>query len=201
MPSPNSWVCEQERVLITSPAIEVVERECRSSEDARSHKFYLLRSRDWCNIIPVTEDGKVVLVKQYRIGISEHTLEVPGGITDPSETDPQDSAIREMCEETGYVPLPGSRCVRLGWTHPNPAILNNRCHAFVVGPVRREKAQNLDSGEMIEVIEIPIDEIQNYILSGEITHSLMLNTFFLLALKEGCGSDALASGLRKFTGR
>src|SRR4051794_9571512 len=124
----NTWVCEREETLLKSPVMEIVQRDCTSSEDQRLHRFYLLKSKDWCNIIPITEDGKVVLVKQYRIGISDHTLELPGGIADVSSESLKDAAIRELAEETGYVPLPGARCEELGWTHPNPAILDNRVH-------------------------------------------------------------------------
>jgi len=198
-PTKNTWICEEEKTLISSPVIEIIQRNCRSSEDERKYVFYLMRSRDWCNIIPITEDGKVVMVKQYRIGISDHTLEVPGGVSDPGDQDCEAAAIREMKEETGYTPLPGAQCLKLGWTFPNPAILDNRCYSYVIGPVRKATDQKLDHGEMIEVVEIPISEIPDRILKGEISHALMLNTFFLLALKSEEASKALLGELTRFT--
>lgn len=195
----NSWICESERTIVDSPVMSIVERHCKSSEDERRHKFYLFRSKDWCNIIPVTEDGKIVFVKQYRIGISEHTLEIPGGVMDPTDPDPQAAAIREMTEETGYEPVGNFRCEKLGWTFPNPAIQDNRCHSFIVGPVKKTRDQKLDMGEMIEVIEVAVDEISDRILNGEITHALMLNTFFFATLKRTPGSQSLADQLRSFT--
>lgn len=195
----NTWICEAEKTLITSPNMEIVERSCRSSEDEKKYKFYLLRSRDWCNIIPVTEDGKVVFVKQYRIGINEHTVELPGGVADSHDVDCQAAAIREMEEETGYTPAPGAQCLALGSAFPNPAILNNRCHSYIIGPVRKSTSQNLDPGEMIEVVEIPISEIPEKILKGEINHALMLNTFFLLTLQSKEASRALMNELHRFT--
>jgi 8-oxo-dGTP pyrophosphatase MutT (NUDIX family) len=178
--------------------MSIVERQCRSSEDDRRHRFYLFKSQDWCNIIPVTEDGKVVFVRQFRIGINAHTLEVPGGVMDPTDQDPQAAAIREMIEETGYEPIENFRCMDLGWTFPNPAIQDNRCHSFIVGPVRKTRAQNLDAGEMIEIVEIPIDEIPDRILNGEITHALMLNTFFFAALKSQNANRVLTDQLKIF---
>ena len=198
-PGQNKWICLDEKKLLESPVMEIIQRDCKSSEDDRVHRFYLLKSRDWCNIIPITEDGKVVMVRQYRIGISEHTLEVPGGVSDPEDHDLQAAAIRELTEETGYVPMPGARCVPIGWSHPNPAMINNRVHSFVIGPVRRDQTQNLDDGEMIDVVEVPLEEIADRILRGEITHALMLNTFFFLLLKDPKASALVAGCLRDFT--
>jgi ADP-ribose pyrophosphatase len=95
-PPKNTWICTSEKKILTSPVMEIIEQDCRSSEDDRFHRFYLLRSKDWCNIIPITHDGKVVFVKQFRIGISQHTLEVPGGIIDPNDRDLEAAAIREI---------------------------------------------------------------------------------------------------------
>jgi ADP-ribose pyrophosphatase len=195
----NRWITETEKEIISSPVMTMVQRESRSSEDGRFHRFYLLKSRDWCNIIPVTETGKVVLVKQHRIGIDEHTLEVPGGVADPTDPDLLAAALRELAEETGYVPLPGAKSQVLGWTHPNPAILNNRCHSFIVGPVRKERPTQLDAGEMIETLEVSFAEIPELIQQGEITHALMLNTFFFLALQSDGGRRALTEQLAAFT--
>lgn len=194
----NAWICETEKNLLTSPIMSIVQQQCRSSEDGRLHTFYLFRSRDWCHIIPITEDGKIVMVKQHRIGIAQQTLEIPGGVTDPSDVDTQAAAIREMEEETGYAPLPGARVLPLGWAFPNPAIQDNRCHSFVVGPVRRKGPQRLDPAEMIEVVEVPIAELPARILGGEFTHALMLNAFLFLLLKNPEGSALLAQELQAF---
>jgi ADP-ribose pyrophosphatase len=198
-PKKNSWICQSEKTLLSSPFMKLVERKCQSSEDQREFTFFVLKSRDWCNIIPVTEDGNVVLVRQFRAGISEHTLEVPGGVTDSTDADSMKAAIREMEEETGYTLLPDAQCIELGWNYPNPAIFDNRCYSYVVGPVKKTQIQNLDPGEMIEVIEVPISELPERILRGEISHSLMLNTFFLLALRSESASAALKSELNKLT--
>jgi ADP-ribose pyrophosphatase len=178
----NEWITEADRTLLESPIMSVHELSCRSSEDSRSMKFYTLKSRDWCNIIPITEDGKVILVKQFRIGVARHTLEIPGGVADPTDGDIQTTALREMTEETGYVPLPGAQCKRLGSVYSNPAIQNNRTYSLIVGPVRKERNQNLDPGEMIEIIEVPFSEIPKMLLDGRIEHGLMLNTFFFLLM-------------------
>ena len=111
---------------------------------------------------------------------------------------PLSAAVRELEEETGYVPLPGARSDALGWAWPNPAIQNNRVHSFIVGPVRRAKAQNLDPGEMIDVVEVDLEAIPGMILGGEIRHALILNAFFQLLLKDGAAGGALVESLRRY---
>lgn len=196
----NSWIRETEEIVIDSPVMQIYRQKRSSTENQRqSHNFYVMRSRDWCNVIPVTEEGNLVLIRQYRVGIENHTLELPGGVADASDETPMATAIREMTEETGYLPTPEARCEPLGWAHPNPAIQNNRCHSFIVGPVRKEKEQKLDPSEMIEVIEVPIAEAIGYLREGRISHALMLNTFFHLLLKHGSG-ESLTRLLRGFSG-
>jgi ADP-ribose pyrophosphatase len=194
------WIQESERALLSSPFMSLFELSCRSrAEPEKRHRFYVMRSRDWCNIIPVTEDGKVVLVRQHRMGTDADSLEIPGGVADQEGEALREAALRELAEETGYVPLPGARCEALGATFSNPAILDNRVHAFVVGPVRRERAQELDAGEMIEVAEVPIAEIPSLIQRGELSHSLILPTFLFLALRDPRAADALRDGLRGYS--
>jgi ADP-ribose pyrophosphatase len=134
------------------------------------------------------------------MGIDDFTLELPGGVVDSSDQDFEGAALRELKEETGYAPAAHAKCVKLGWSFPNPAIMNNRCHYMVVGPVEKKSQQNLDPGEIIEVLEIPIEEIPERILDGQISHALMLNNFFLLALRSRReASEILLGGLREFT--
>jgi 8-oxo-dGTP pyrophosphatase MutT (NUDIX family) len=94
-----------------------------SPRTGAAHDFYIIESRDWINIIPVTEDHRVVMVKQYRLGSMETTLEIPGGIVDPGDT-PEEAASRELLEETGYQ---AQEWVKIGAVNPNPALFCNRC--------------------------------------------------------------------------
>ena len=139
-----------------------------------AHDFYILESTDWVNVIPVTPQGEVVLIRQYRHGTREVTLEIPGGIVEPGDT-PEAAARRELVEETGFKER---EMILLGSVHPNPAFLTNRCFTFLAKDVVRTQAQEQDDKEDIEVEVRPLEEVPRLIRRGEITHALVLAAFY-----------------------
>lgn len=143
------------------------------------HRFFVLESPDWVNVIPLTAEGKVVMIRQFRHGTEDVTLEVPGGMVDEADGDPSVSAAREMREETGYE---ADSVVHLGTVAPNPAFLNNRCHSFLARNARRVADAQLDGAEDIEFEEIPLEQIPALIRVGRITHSLTIAAFYFLQL-------------------
>ncbi len=124
----------------------------------------------------MTDEGRVVLVRQFRFGVDDFTLEIPGGMCDPGES-PAETAARELREETGYV---AGRLEPLGWVHPNPAIQSNRCHTFLARPAARVGEPQPDPHEAFEIVEEPLDAIDRLILDGRITHALVVGAFQLL---------------------
>jgi 8-oxo-dGTP pyrophosphatase MutT (NUDIX family) len=135
--------------------------------------FVILDCPDWVNIIPLTDDGQVVLIRQYRHGTKTVTLEVPGGVIEADET-PEAAAVRELSEETGYVP---ARVKPLGFVSPNPAIQGNRSYTFLAEGCRLAAEPQPDSFEQIEVQLRPLEDIPALIRSGEISHSLIVAAF------------------------
>jgi ADP-ribose pyrophosphatase len=142
-------------------------------------KFYTIETRDWVNIIPVTENQEVVMIKQYRHGSREVSLEIPGGLVD--EEDPEKAAIRELLEETGYQ---GEDVKRLGAVNPNPAIFSNLCHTYLVERAKKVAQKNLDPNEDIEVVLVPVYEIPSLIDNGLINHALVVVAFHYYFLKK-----------------
>ena len=152
----------------------------RPSSGGDSRDAFVIDAPDWINVIPLTDDRQVVLVRQFRFGVERVTLEIPGGMCDPGEA-PEAAARRELAEETGYQ----ARELRpLGSVEPNPAIQSNRCHtflalgAFPAGPPRP------DPGEELELTTVPLDAIGGLIADGSITHSLVVSAFKLLDVRE-----------------
>ena len=140
-------------------------------------KSLILESGDWVNILALTSDNKVVIVRQYRFGVGKITAEIPGGLIDRNET-PKEAAIRELQEETGYT---SSTWKYLGAVEPNPAINNNLCHHWMAENATKTHKPNLDKGEDIIVETLSLDEIKSEIIEGRLMHTLVfsaLSRFF-----------------------
>ena len=174
MMTPKPWKLisskERESYKIFSLRID----RAQSPRTHKEHDFYVLESADWVNVIPLTPQNEVVLISQYRHGIKEVTLEIPGGIVEVGDT-PEEAALRELREETGYE---GSQMILLGSVHPNPAFLDNRCYSYLARGVSLTGKQEQDTKEDIEVMLRPLEVIPRLIREGEITHSLVLAAFY-----------------------
>lgn len=130
----------------------------------------VLESTDWVNVVALTEEGRIVVVRQYRFGTEVVTTEVPGGLIDPGESH-EESAKRELLEETGYA---SDHWSYLGNVDPNPAVQTNRMHHWLAKGCRLVAEQELDPGEDIEVATLSEEEMRAAVASGEIRHALVL---------------------------
>jgi len=133
------------------------------------HPFHVIESRPWVNVVAVTPRGRLVLVRQYRHGVRETCLEVPGGVMDPSDASPADAAARELLEETGYAGEPPRG---IGVVSSNPAILTNYTHTFLVADARPVRAPAPDTHEELEVELATRAEVARALGCGAIHHAL-----------------------------
>ncbi len=146
----------------------------RSPRTGREHDFIILESPPWVNIIPLTQDDQVVMIRQWRHGIGQDTLEIPGGVVEHGDT-PLLAAHRELREETGYG---ADEMIPLGYVHPNPAFQDNRCYTYLAKNATLNGTQDLDDKEDIEIVLVPISEVPDLIRNGVITHSLITVAFY-----------------------
>jgi 8-oxo-dGTP pyrophosphatase MutT (NUDIX family) len=153
----------------------------RFEPSRREHDFVVLEMPSWVNVVPMTDDGQVVLIRQYRHGIRSVALEIPGGVMEPNEA-PEKAAARELCEETGYV---AERLRLLGRVLPNPAIQDNYCYLFAAEGCRKTEEPHLDPFESIEVVPYRREEISGMVRRGEIAHSMVIAALALAGLVQG----------------
>jgi ADP-ribose pyrophosphatase len=177
---PAPWTVIETEKLHALRIFDLYRERSRSPRTGVAHDFYVLHGVDWCNIVPLTEGDEVVMIRQYRHGTREVTLEIPGGMVDATDPSPLEAARRELLEETGYA---ADSVEPLGVIHPNPAMQRHACHTFVARGARRVSGQKFDQTEDIEVVLVPLREIPARVASGEITHALVIVAFaWLLGL-------------------
>jgi 8-oxo-dGTP pyrophosphatase MutT (NUDIX family) len=143
------------------------------------HDFVVVHANDWVNVVAITPDDQVVLVEQYRHGISQVSLEIPGGIIETGEK-PLDAGVRELREESGFA---GDDVGLLGQAHPNPAYQSNAVYSVLVRNARRVGDLQQDGGEDIAVRLVPLTQIPDLIRNGQITHALVIVAFHFLGLQ------------------
>ena len=157
-------------------------KKVRSPRTGEVREVQTLHFPDWVLVLAITPQEEVVMVRQYRHGTEQVCLELPGGLVDAADDSPEISARRELLEETGYqaneIKLVGECC-------PQPAILTNKCLFYLAPDAVRVQTQNLDAGEDIEILEIPLKEIPLKIKSAEIDHGMVLLAFFFFWMKQG----------------
>ncbi len=150
----------------------------RAPRTGSEHDFYVLEAADWVNVVAITHDQHVVLVRQYRHGTATISTEIPGGVVEPGEQ-PLEAARRELLEETGFA---ADDWTALGVVEPNPAIQNNRTWTYLARGARKVADLHLDPAEEIDVDTVPLDRIPQMLRQGAISHALVLCAFAHLAL-------------------
>ncbi len=130
----------------------------------------VLETPEWCNVVALTRERRLVVVRQFRFGSAKVTTEIPGGVVDPGEAHGE-AAQRELREECGYT---SERWSYLGCVEPNPAFHDNLCHHWLAEDCVRTHGQELDNGEDIVVETLGLDEVRARIASGDIRHALVI---------------------------
>lgn len=177
------WDAGPSRTLLETPIFRVTTHTARSRLRDHQAPFLVIDTADWVNVIARTPGGRVVLVEQYRHGTSTVTVELPGGMLDADE-DAISAGLRELVEETGFRPGPGSRVLQIGVVAPNPAIQSNRCTTVLVDGVLPGDSSP-DPDEELAVRLVPQDQLGTLVRHGIITHSLVVAAFHHLHLFEG----------------
>jgi len=171
------WLHELREPIADTSVFRLQKVRARSPRTGQYRTFSVLDAGDWVNVIALTAAREIVLVRQFRHGTADFTLEIPGGMVDRGES-PAEAAVRELREESGYT---GGEPVKLGEVTPNPALFNNLCHTYLVEGCLRRYEPEPDHDEDIEVLTRPLSDIPGIIASGGIHHALVICAFWWLA--------------------
>lgn len=136
--------------------------------------YYVLEFPNWCNVVLVTEDEKIVLVKQYRHAIQQTTIELPGGVIDANENAEQ-AAIREVQEETGFEI---TNIQLLYKTAPNPATNNNFAYFFLAKAGNIITQQKFDAFEDMDVQIYSKEEVLHMIENSQLAHGVQIGAIY-----------------------
>lgn len=178
----KKWDIRNRKTEHRNPIFKLISMETTSPKNGIDYTFYRIECGDWVNILPLTKSKEVVLVKQYRAGIEDFSLEIPGGLIDAGEN-PAQAALRELREETGFS-TSSDKLISLGYVYPNPAIQTNKCYLFAAENVSQQFSQELDQMEDIEIVLMPFSEFMKEIAFNNIGHALVLDAVLKYLLKK-----------------
>ena len=172
----KKWEVLERKTVLKDKWIDSEASKCRLSDGTVIEPFYVNHIPDFAVIVPVTEEGKIVLVRQYRHGVEEVLLELPAGCMEPGE-EPEVSAHRELSEETGYT---GGAWKFLFKLCPDASKSSNYAWCFVAEGVKKTQGQHLDETEELEIVEMTIPEVRKALREGKFVqavHTAVLYAF------------------------
>jgi len=170
-PASSGFDVYSETVVLETPIVTITAGPVSCRRNGRKKEFYRFNFPEWVNIVALTPERKIILIKQFRYGTERQEIEIPGGMVNEGEH-PLAAGCRELLEETGYA---GRDPRIIGKVCPNPAIQRNYCYTVLVEDVERVAAPNFDEMEEIACSLHTESEVRHLIASGEIDHGLVLN--------------------------
>ncbi len=175
------WKKISSEYIVRAPWATLRVDTCRMPDGTLIPDYYVLEYPDWVNVIALTEDSQVILVRQYRHAAGEEVLEIPGGVIEKGEA-PEDAARRELLEETGYE---FDKLEFLSELYANPATATNKTHCFLATGGRKTSEQTLDKGEEILVELVSLEHLKQLILNNEFGQALHTSGIFYALIKLG----------------
>ena len=155
--------------------------KCEMPDGTIVDEYFVLEYPDWANAVAVTEDNKIILVRQYRQAAGIVSLEIPGGVIEQGE-DPEAGMLRELLEETGYE---FSKAELIATVSPNPATSNNLTYCYLATGGKKVQDQDLDDHEEIIVEEYTIAEVKQLLADNKIAQALHCTGLFYGLMKMG----------------
>jgi len=175
------WKTLSSEYLVRAPWAVLRRDKCRMPNGHVVPEYYVLEYPNWVNMVALTADNRFILVRQYRHGVKQEVLEIPGGVIDPGEAAAA-AAARELLEETGYR---FNTMEELSVLFPNPATANNITTTYLLAGGVKVQEQELDEQEEIEVILVTPAELKQLLLDNQFGQALHTAALFYALVKLG----------------
>ncbi len=177
-----NWKTLSSEYLFNDNWFKVRKEKCETPSGKIVYPYYVYEFPTWVGAVSLTEDGKVILVRQYRHALGETIIEIPGGCVDATDKDFQQAIARELLEETGYS---FSSYDYLGRISPNPSTNTNLLHMFLARGGKKIAEQALDENEEIEVLLLTIDELKQLLRENKIVQAMHVSCIMYALEKLG----------------
>jgi ADP-ribose pyrophosphatase len=164
-----NWTVSSSEQVFRDRWLSVRADTCSTPDGAVVSPYYVLEYPDWVNVVALTTQEDVVLVRQYRHGIGQTLIELPCGAVEEDDASPLGAARRELLEETGYQ---AETFVSSGVLSPNPATHNNSTHCFLATGCRSVASPVQDETERTEVVLMPLQKFAETVLAGGLYQAL-----------------------------
>ncbi len=166
----KKWETLKSERVFSAPFFSLKRETCRLRSGRIMPSYYVMDFSHWVQVIPLTAEKKVLMLRQYRHSLKEWFWEFPGGAVDPKDRGPLEACQRELLEETGFQSEKWRKILSL---RPNPAIQSNALHVYIAFGCRQKQLPSPEPFEDMECRQLPLAEWEDLIKRGEITHALM----------------------------
>ena len=170
----EKWKTLESKYLYRRPWLTVRCDKVELPNGVINPEHYVLEYPDWVNVLAITQDGKFLMIEQYRHGLDDVFIELPAGVIDQGESH-LDAAKRELLEETGYA---GGSWELFTVISQNPSISNNYTYCYLAKDVEPAGKQQLDYSEDIAVRLITIEEVKYLLMTDRIKQALMATSLW-----------------------
>lgn len=169
------WKILSSEYLFNDLWFKVRKDKCETPTGKIVNPYYVYEFPTWVTALAFTEDGKVILEKQYRHALGEVCIEIPGGCVDDTDASLEDAIKRELLEETGYA---FSSFEYLGKISANPSTNTNLMHMFLAQGGKKISEQELDHNEEIEINLVSVDELKQLLKEHKIIQAMHATCIF-----------------------